>query len=160
EKETTVPDHVRSNVAPLSDYLIVQRTWWALGACERQRTEFNLARAARFPGPASAITVDARCQFSIGFKVKCVLRAVGRHERRVVAALEFHELPRRSSKRGRRRGGRCLTTGSKDCQSCSFRIEQLEVISTDRQPRGVFQRVVKWTLDGVCIHARHLCSGH
>src|SRR5262245_53166694 len=100
----TVPDDVRSDIGPLPDDLIVQRTGRALRARQCEPAEFDLTGAGGFPGPASAITVDASGELSAIGELDRVLRAIVRRQGRIITALELHELPRRS--RQSRRSGR------------------------------------------------------
>jgi hypothetical protein len=101
EEQVAVLDDVRSNVAPLLHDLIVQRARRALRSCQRERTELELARAARFPSAASSIPVDARGQPAAGTEFDGVLRAIIGSSPRVVTALELDELPRRPFEPGR-----------------------------------------------------------
>src|SRR5262245_36531399 len=93
-----VSDDVRSDVRPHLDDLIVERARRALRARERQRPEFDLAWACGLPGPDPAITVDSSVQLSAGEKLDGVLRAIVGRQRRVIHALELHQLPRRAGK--------------------------------------------------------------
>src|SRR5262245_12716653 len=102
----TVPDDVRSDIAPLLDDLIVQRARWALRACQCERAELDLAGTSCCPRPTDAITADAHDELSAAGTPDGVFRACVRRQRRIVHALELHELPRRSGKSSRRRRSR------------------------------------------------------
>src|SRR5262245_27262424 len=103
QKQMTVPDDIRPNVAPLLHEVIVQRTGQALRTRQRQRAELDLVRAAGLPRTVSAIAVDARNQLSAGGEFDRVPCAVIGSQRRVITALELDQLPRRAyeSQRGR-----------------------------------------------------------
>src|SRR5262245_30750423 len=137
EEQMTVPDDVRSNIAPLLDDLIVQRTSWALRARQCQRAELDLASACLFPGPTPAITVETSSELSIGSELDGVFRAIVRRQGRIITALELHELPRRAGKPSRRGRSWLLAPGLKHRQSRPCGIKQFEPIASDDQSRRV-----------------------
>ena len=93
QKEATVAHHVRPDEPPLLHDVIVQGPRGTCRAGQSQWAELELAGAIRCPGPASSIAINTRRQLSIGTELNCVLCAIVRRQRRVVAALEPDELP-------------------------------------------------------------------
>ena len=93
KKEMTVSDYVRSDEAPLLHHLIVHGPCGARGACQGKRTDLELIRAGRLPAPAAPVAVNPRSELAVGAERNRVLRTVVGRQRRVIAALELHELP-------------------------------------------------------------------
>src|SRR5690606_28386088 len=107
EEEMAVSNHVRADVLPLPDEVIVQRARRAHGPGQRERSELDVIRPVRPPGAAPAIAVDAGYEAAIRIEGERVLRPIVRCQDRIVSALEPDELPRRTGKNRLRtiRGG-------------------------------------------------------
>ena len=59
KKQMTILHHVRVNVLPVLDDVIIERCRWAHCSCKRERTEVKLIGSGRLPRGASTVAVDS-----------------------------------------------------------------------------------------------------